>query len=409
MYYDIIIVGAGLSGLYSAYKIKQMNPHVSFLILERDQKKWIGGRIGTYSFYGEDVVVGAGVGREKKDKLLVQLLKELDIPTKKCDIKMHFASTVAHPVNVLKVIQYLKKQYESYKVKPRVTFSKFAKEKLGDSLYKSFTISSGYTDYENEDVYDTLYHYGMDDNHPGWKSLLINWSTLVDKLCKSIGWEHIRSKHNVEKIQIIKNQKKTDKMFEVTTTHNQRYTCDKVIIAGNINTIHKLLPTFPIYNQIHGQPFLRVYGKFAQKSDEIMHKYVPYQTIVPGPLHKIIPIGNGVYMIAYTDNAGALILKNNVTNTLENRQLFANLLEQSLGMARNSIHLTAIKAFYWPVGTHYYSPLHNFKTRSEFIDKAQHPFDNLLVVGEVVSMNQGWTEGALESVNAVLTPKWLRA
>ena len=404
MYYDIIIVGAGLAGLYSAYNIKKMNPHLSFLILERDQKKWVGGRIGTDEFYGEKIVVGAGIGREKKDKLLVQLLKELHIPTKKCDIKMHFASTVSNPVDVVKIIQYLKKEYESYKTKPSITFSQFAKEKLGESLYKSFTISAGYTDYENEDVFDTLYYYGMDDNHPGWKSLIIDWSELVDKLCKNIGWDHIRTKHNVDKIQEKKIQGHSS-IFEVTTVQKQIYTCTKVIIAGNINTIHKLLPGFSIYNQIHGQPFLRVYAKVGHASDVILRKYIPSQTIVPGPLHKLIPIGNGVYMIAYTDNAGALALKNNITNTSENRIFFARLLEQSLGIASGSISLTAIKSYYWPVGTHYYSPLKGYATRKEFIEKAQHPMHNMFVVGEMVSLNQGWTEGALESVKRGL--KWL--
>jgi hypothetical protein len=31
----------------------------------------------------------------------------------------------------------------------------------------------------------------------------------------------------------------------------------------------------------------------------------------------------------------------------------------------------------------------------------------MLVVGEVVSRQQGWTEGALESVHAVLNKKWI--
>ena len=48
-----------------------------------------------------------------------------------------------------------------------------------------------------------------------------------------------------------------------------------------------------------------------------------------------------------------------------------------------------------------------YKNRTQFIDIAQHPEKGILVVGEVVSENQGWTEGALESVKAVLTKKWV--
>jgi cation diffusion facilitator CzcD-associated flavoprotein CzcO len=33
--YDIIIIGGGISGLYSAYKILQMAPETKLLVLER--------------------------------------------------------------------------------------------------------------------------------------------------------------------------------------------------------------------------------------------------------------------------------------------------------------------------------------------------------------------------------------
>ena len=79
-HYDIIIIGSGIAGLYSAYKIKHMNPALSVLILEKNKKQWIGGRTNNESFYGTDVVTAAGIGRKNKDHLLVHLLKELDIP-----------------------------------------------------------------------------------------------------------------------------------------------------------------------------------------------------------------------------------------------------------------------------------------------------------------------------------------
>jgi flavin-dependent dehydrogenase len=38
-HYDIIIIGSGIAGLYSAYKIKHMNPALSVLILEKNKKQ----------------------------------------------------------------------------------------------------------------------------------------------------------------------------------------------------------------------------------------------------------------------------------------------------------------------------------------------------------------------------------
>ena len=140
-----------------------------------------------------------------------------------------------------------------------------------------------------------------------------------------------------------------------------------------------------------------------------MKEYVKGYTCLPGPLQKIIPINpdEGIYMISYNDNNNALKLKNNLENTKENMNLYCDLIETSLGIPTNSLNLIAINAYYWQIGTHYYKPLNQSMSRSEFIKIAQHPEKGILVVGEVVSKNQGWVEGALKSVGKVLNKKWI--
>ena len=70
---DFIIIGSGIAGLYAAYQIKRISPpNTTILILEKNTKQWMGGRIGNDTFYGADVVVGAGVGRKNKDHALIQ-------------------------------------------------------------------------------------------------------------------------------------------------------------------------------------------------------------------------------------------------------------------------------------------------------------------------------------------------
>ena len=60
------------------------------------------------------------------------------------------------------------------------------------------------------------------------------------------------------------------------------------------------------------------------------------------------------------------------------------------------------KLIYWKNGTHYFSPLQKeYKSRNEFIFKAQNPEKNIYVVGEAYSNSQGWCEGALESVEQI--------
>jgi hypothetical protein len=406
-YYDIIIIGSGIAGLYSAFNIKQMSPQTSFLVLEKYKKQWIGGRLNNEEFYGTTVVTGAGIGRKEKDHLLVHLLDKLNIKYNEFPVNINYEMLLSgnnETLSIPSVIRDLRKEYKRQN-DPVTTFKNFAKPYLGDRYYKQFITTAGYTDYENEDVYQTLYKYGMDDNNSGWTGLSIPWHQLVEKLVTIIGSEHVRSSNNV--VSIVPNK---DGGFEIITEKGNIYTCGKVILATTITSIHKLLPQFKIYNKIKSQPFLRLYAKFPKKSADIMKQCVPTYTVVSGPLQKIIPmsIENGVYMIAYSDNKSAEMLKDHLDNNSKNRQFFCDLLEQTLNIPTNTLKITALLDFYWPVGTHYYTPLKH-TLREEFIRKAQHPMPNMLVVGEVVAANQGWTEGALDSVKRVLTKTWINS
>jgi hypothetical protein len=399
-----------MSGLYSAYNIKKLYPNKTFLILEQYKKEWIGGRTSNETFYGVKIVTGAGIGRNDTNPLLISLLNELDIPFTKYTAKFSY-SNVFQPLDIIKVINYLKKEYKKHPELHSKDFKQFFIHFFGEKIYKQFVISSGYNDYQHADLYETLFNYGMDDNTSGWKGLHIPWKKLVDELYNKIGKSHFKFSSDV--VQINKLDENPC-LFEVITDNGIHYYSNKVIIATTISSIKKLLPKASeknsLYQQIHGQNFLRLYGKFNKKSSQILEKYVHNYTIVPGPLQKIIPIdaSKGVYMISYSDNENALLLKPYLKNLLQNRKLFCQLIEKSLGIPDNSLELIAIKDYYWPIGTHYYEPLKKqFHNRDEFLEKVQHPEKGLLVVGEAVSRYQGWVEGALESVKKVLTKKWI--
>jgi len=155
IYYVIIIIGSGIAGLYSAYKIKQMQPELSVLILEKNKKQLIGGRTNNKQFYGASVVSGAGIGRKYKDHLLVHLLKDLDVPFEEFGLKHHYITGFA-PININETTRFLKmeykKEYKNDNANKHITFKAFATKHLGSKKYKQFIISSGYSDYENEDV-----------------------------------------------------------------------------------------------------------------------------------------------------------------------------------------------------------------------------------------------------------------
>ena len=416
--YDVIIIGSGIAGLYSAYNIKKIAPELSFLILEKHKKQWIGGRTSNETFYGTEIVTGAGIGRKKKDKLLIKLMEELDVKFSEFDFDPIIANTVNNPVDIKQIVGFLKKKLDNNSINDNKTFKQFAENELGEDIYKNFLITNGYTDYENDDVFDVIQNYGLEDNYCCWKGLNVPWKKLVLTLAHKIGMNNIRTSCNA--VKIIKfntdtnttNTNTNNYNYCVETDNNIDYYCNKIIVATTITSLRLLFPRHKIYDQIEPQPFLRLYAKFSKSSIPIMKEFIKGYTIVPGPLQKIIPIdqNKGIYMIAYSDNKNALALKKHVANNEENCDFFASLVEKSLGIPINTIKINALKDFYWEIGTHYYKPLDikMYYNRSEFVYMAQHPDPNIIVVGEVVANNQGWTEGALESVKEALTKSWLK-
>jgi len=108
-------------------------------------------------------------------------------------------------------------------------------------------------------------------------------------------------------------------------------------------------------------------------------------------------------MIIYNDNKGSLLLKKYINNNIKNRKFLSKLVSKSLGLSE-ICELKDIKSFYFDIGTHYYKPLKSlkFKNRDDYINYAQNPMKNIYVVGEMISHKQGWTEGALESVEKII-------
>lgn len=410
MIYDVIIVGAGMAGLYAAYKLKTAHPHIRFLIIEKNKKAWVGGRAGNEPFYGVDVVTGAGIGRLRKDKLLHKLAQELGLNTPEFVSKKYYSKDI-EPINMANAMKLLREKYAARgENASSITFKKFAREVLGETIYKRFLETSGYTDYEKEDAYETLYYYGMEDNYTNSRAFSVPWKKMVDQLVRKIGETNIRFGNGVVKIR--RQMLETPIVqYYLETAQGTSYVCSRLIIATDIGGIRQLLPDMPIYREIEGQPFLRVYAKFSKQSIPYLREKIQGYTCVKGVLQKIIPmdVDRGVYMIAYSDNLRAVELQPFIENTERNRVLFRDLVEKAVDISGGSLDIIAIKSFYWNVGTHYYKPLDKsvYSSRRRFIHMAQQPLENIVVVGEAVSRNQGWTEGALESVEKVVTTRWL--
>jgi choline dehydrogenase-like flavoprotein len=401
---DVAIIGGGIAGCYAAYRIQQLYPDTSVLLIEADQQ--LGGRAQTDMFNGVAVPTGAGVGRLNNDVLLQLVMTELDFPIKPFTTGHGF---LAGDELVCTVEQDFKKLRHDYlqqrttpESPPRLTFRDFASKRL--SNYKRFIACTGYSDFEDADAADVFFRYSFDDNYTSWPAFGVPWSKLIAAMTQEIP---CLLNTRVEGLRRTSDGSLVLTCLHENTASVKRFKAARVIIATGAATLRHLLPTYRLYDHIHGQPFLRIYGAFETRSVKLLASVLPTAgvTVLPGsPLQKMLPIRDGVYMIAYSDNTDAVALRRLTRDDVTTRATLCRLLEEALRLPDGSLHLTAIRAYYWSAGTHYFDPLatDTYKTRTQFVEAVQRPAPGILVAGECVALHQGWVEGALISVENIL-------
>ena len=96
--YDVIIVGGGLAGLYTAYSLLQYKP-MNILIIEKND---CGGKIRTY--HDSIMTVESGAGRfNDSHTLLFKLLNDLGLSSKihSIDCKSQYASLTPYNLEII--------------------------------------------------------------------------------------------------------------------------------------------------------------------------------------------------------------------------------------------------------------------------------------------------------------------
>ena len=408
--YDLVIIGAGIAGLYTAFRVLGESPKTRFIVLEADDGP--GGRIQTVDFAGSEVVCGAGIGRTT-DVLMRRLVRDMGLETGK-PFPFHVNySPVLETLDLKQAIRRLRRAYQGQKGQTERTFKQFATPVLGGPQeYQKLVNTVGYHDFDEEDVYDLLYNYGL-DTFQDRKLMRMPWRALVAQLLKHANQGQKRV-HFGQQVLAIKTDEKGQKKNEAKVVHilckkhHSEYSirAQKVVVATAIHSIRRLIQGSAehLYRSVEGQPFMRVYGQFTKPAADAMRDVVTRQTLVPGDIQKVIPWDpdTGVYMISYCDSAAATRLHKKTKNTPENRQYFCRELERGLDLVPHTLHLKQIRAFYWPEGTHCYTPIPGGESVARYIHRIQRPVTNVYVVGEAVSDNHGWCEGALNSVETVI-------
>jgi monoamine oxidase len=395
---DIVIVGAGIAGMYTALRLRHRRPRATIVLLEADAT--VGGRAGEATFAGVKVPIGAGVGRLRKDKRLLALLDALGVAYEPFRMRKSYAASLspASLPNVKDTVIKLRDAYLKQAIRRPTTFRAFASHQLGRRGYKAFTAAASYTDYESADAWDTLSNYGMNDNAAGWMAVHLEWNALTSALARAVGRSHIRMSSPVTAIEATADGHRIH--YQRPAGERAVLDADMVVVATALPSLQRLFPNHIPYKHIIAQPFMRLYVQLDVAARAAVAAAVPHLTAVPAPLQKLVPMDHaaGVYMI-YADNASALAL-----NAIkEDYVAIARLLEAALGFSSHSIGILQTQPHFWQAGTHAFAPLPRpFADRRAFIRAAQHPVPGILVVGEVVAQHQGWTEGALTSVELAL-------
>jgi hypothetical protein len=278
------------------------------------------------------------------------------------------------------------------------SFKEYATKLLGAKKYKAFVRIVGYTDFEYTDAYYAVKHYGFDDvyNHESNQKFYIDWDVLLQRLIDFIGNENILVGSDVIRVDNDTNtviyRSKEQNMITVNVG-------EKIIVATTVSSLRRLLPDVSAFQYVEGQPFMYVYAKLSK--DSTLQDYVQSYSVVHTPLQKVIPIdvNRNVFMISYVDNEMTQEIHAHAKrNDLD---YFKHQLQTSYPKA--SIAISKIWKKYWKIGTHYFKPFFPQMKVEEILHDLQHPYSNILVVGESVSHHQGWVEGALQSVLRVLS------
>lgn len=150
---DVVIVGAGIAGLYAAWKLKAMHPELSYVILESTSH--IGGRARTHEFGGVHAPMGAGIGR-MRDVKLKRLLRSLGMDPAPSPKVVHLQTELLPCRNQWQLMwQKIQGKAHEHSLKGS-SFREACYEILGEDRARLFITLSGYTDYLDADMTEVV-------------------------------------------------------------------------------------------------------------------------------------------------------------------------------------------------------------------------------------------------------------
>lgn len=377
----IIIIGAGIAGIYCAYVLINIYKINKDFITIIDKNNYIGGRCLQKSFHNTNILLGSGIFEEDNTHL-INLLNSLDI---KYSSFVSTMKTKYDEPDLIKLFNDSKQKIIDTYTKNKefvdsnnLSFRQFILHFFDQSFLKTFLEITEYSDYLEASTYYAIYTYDIDNMfiEPNQKLFFINngWSELFNKLLLSI------NNHNILLDSTVNFISKNNNHFSIKYSKNNFiHSIDNismVFVCGDlsIKNIHFENINTDFLNNIGSCPFFRC---FAYSKNIINTKKQKLDSFHD----KQIPMNQNVIMNIYSDNDKAFTCNN----------IFAN--NPSVSVLNNILKENYDDYIwkFWEHGVHFYknNNLYHFN-RS----------DKIYFLGEMTAHEwQGYMEGAILSIN----------
>ena len=434
-HYDLVIIGAGFSGLEVGVLVgrKSKNKDKNILILE--QSNYIGGRIRTETetYKGKHFQYEAGGARfNKNHKALFSVINRYKLESKLFKIPSYweFKPTKNYKQNlnnipfnnIEELLAILIDYYDNPKFKPylsHTTLYDACKDLFGLKIAQY--LQSSYSYYSEIKVFNAF---------NAIKSLKHDLSETNQFYCMNGGYSQIathlaqdyldsvnkqQAKFNSNRLLSLKTQVKSwsynsesrkfkIKIVGLETGDSKTITCDNLVLAVDGKVIQswrrQLCQISPkissVISAVSPQPLLRTYAIYDSKW------FKNYGKIVTDGLVKfIIPIDYklGLIMISYTDGEYVKKMMRYIEDGTQEDAIYTSLkeifpndkIENKPAFLRNE---------YWETGAVYWNKKANSKQMSELMLQPSKKH-NLYICGDSFSENQAWTDGALSTAQKV--------
>jgi hypothetical protein len=454
--YDVVIVGGGIAGLYSAYRLLQKNPNTKLLLIEKQSD--LGGRVFTYR--DETMTVEAGAGRfAKSHTYLWKLLRELDLETKAVPISGGFSYIPTGndgrvedgpEKEIAEIVQASKRETRAYL--QSVLFLDYAKRILGAKRANHIVHSFGYySELVVMNAHDAIVLLQTLENETFY-ALSGGLSQIIEQLEKRIrSYPNVRilmdtkveelllpTKHTQNSVRLPGSKKTistnatkkrrngggrnirktTPRLVRPETSVRKEYqfvlgdgssvfsrSCIFAVPKQALEKLSAFRPVRPLLRYIACGSLCRIYSQFSTENMELIHKLYETKITTNNDLRMIIPIdeAKGTVMISYTDNKYA-----DMWHEMEQTEDGIRSIDTKIAeLVRDTLDISLprplkTKVFYWKCGVGYWKVGANSATISNRMIRP-FPRHEVYVCGEHYSeKHQQWMEGALETSEKVI-------